>query len=501
MTITVNAPDGSSVTFPDGTSEGTINRVMSENFAPKAQDSLAGSAKAVASGAGEGVIGLLGLPALAADLGSRGIDYLAGTNTRQGVAPFVDKLGSENIRRAVEGVTGEFYKPQTTAEKYLHTTAEFLPALAAGPGGVARRLATQVVAPGVASEAAGQIAEGTGYEPVARVAGALGGFAGANRAVAGAAAGRNVAATPTVAELNAARTAGYQSPAVRQLEIDSGAVNRFADRVEANLQRERFSERQAGQTYDLLNSLRRPEFGVTHRMEDFDSVRKRLNSIAASPGTDGEAARRVIRSIDAFTARIPTNAVVAGDARTASRELFEARGNAAAAFRSQRIQEAIDRARNTAAATHSGGNLDNEIRKQFRTMLNNPRQMRGFNAEEREAIRAISHGGPVSNTIRRAGKLLGGGGGLGQLVSGGAGGAMFGIPGIFAVPALGLTANSAGTAMTLARARAADQLVRSRSPLYGAGNQAAFNAARTPVPLPPQQLLALQTMLAAQPAR
>jgi hypothetical protein len=280
--------------------------------------------------------------------------------------------------------------------------------------------------------------------------------------------------------------------------LDAGAVNRFADRVISNLHRERFSERQAGQTYDLINGLRVPEYGITHRLADFDSVRQRLNTIAAVPGSDGEAARRAIRSIDAFTARIPQSAVVAGDARAASRELFDARANAAAQFRSQRIQDAIERARNTAAATHSGGNLENEIRKQFRTMLNSPRQMRGFNAEEREAIREIARGGPISNLVRRTGKLLGGGGGLGQLISAGAGGAVFGWPGL-ALPALGMLANRAGTAMTSRRARAADELVRSRSPLYGPANQAARQAAMAAGPLMPRHQITLQALLAARP--
>jgi hypothetical protein len=309
----------------------------------------------------------------------------------------------------------------------------------------------------------------------------------------------NVAPVPTAQELGTARTAGYQAPAVRDLEIAPAAVNQFADRTIGALRRDRFSERQAAQTYDLVNSLRNPEFGATHRLADFDSTRQRLNAVAAAPGTEGEAARRAIRAIDAFTLRVPQSAVLSGDARAAGQALFEARANAAAQFRSERIQQAIERATNTAGATHSGGNLDNEIRKQFRTMLNNPRQMRGFSAEEREAMRAVANGGPITNLVRRAGKLLGGGGGLGQLLSGGAGAWALGWPGAIALPAAGMLANRAGIAMTANRARLADELVRSRSPLYGPANQAARQQALAGgllAGLPQPQQLALQAFLA-----
>jgi hypothetical protein len=282
---------------------------------------------------------------------------------------------------------------------------------------------------------------------------------------------------PSSDELLNARTRGYQSPAVQALQIDPNGAERLVNQVQQNLRRDRFSRRQAEQTYDVMDTLRAPEFGASHTLQDFDSARQRLNTIAASPSTDGEAARRAIRSIDAYTLRVPQFDVIAGDARQAGRDLFEARANAAAQFRSQRIQDAIERATNTAGATHSGGNLENEIRKNLRTMLNNRKQMRGFNVEEREAIQAIVRGGPVSNIVRRVGKLLGGGGGLGQIASGSAGAAMFGAPGMFALPALGIAANRLGSSALMRRINALDEMVRARSPLYGPGNQAQRQAA------------------------
>jgi hypothetical protein len=140
-------------------------------------------AKSAGVGVGKGVIGLAGLPGDIAELGARGIDWATrkvggalgvDVPTREDRAP---TYGSGDIRKAVESQTGEFYKPQTTAGKYAETVGEFAPGLigGGGAGALARRAITNVVAPGVASEAAGQATEGTKAEPYARVAGALAG--------------------------------------------------------------------------------------------------------------------------------------------------------------------------------------------------------------------------------------------------------------------------------------------------------------------------------------
>lgn len=83
-------------------------------------------------------------------------------------------LGSANIQKAVEGVTGDFYQPQTTAGKYAHSIGEAIPGSIVAPGSTVAKLVSGVGA-GAGSEVLGQATAGTGYEPYARVAGALGG--------------------------------------------------------------------------------------------------------------------------------------------------------------------------------------------------------------------------------------------------------------------------------------------------------------------------------------
>ncbi len=89
--------------------------------------------------------------------------------------PDINKIfGSANIQKTVEGLTGDFYQPKTTAGKYAHSIGEAVPGSVAAPGGMAARLLSAIGA-GTGSEALGQATEGTGWEPYARVGGALAG--------------------------------------------------------------------------------------------------------------------------------------------------------------------------------------------------------------------------------------------------------------------------------------------------------------------------------------
>jgi hypothetical protein len=78
---------------------------------------------------------------------------------------------TEALTRELPSVMG--YKSKTTPGKYAGTVGEFLPGAIAGPSGIVRNVVTQGVIPALASETAGQMTEGSAYEPYARFAGAL----------------------------------------------------------------------------------------------------------------------------------------------------------------------------------------------------------------------------------------------------------------------------------------------------------------------------------------
>lgn len=205
MAIEVELPDGSVAEFPDGTPQATITAALQKQFGKPSPDAgpqqgagrfaapqMAGTkipqgqpepnavvdvARSAASGLGKGLMGLVTLPGNIEQLGRMGINAAgralgAGGNV---VEPDTALTNYSDAKRRVEGAIGPLYEPQTTAGKFAGTVAEFAPAAMLGPGSAAARFMSNAVVPGIASEAAGQLTEGTSLEPWARAAGALAG--------------------------------------------------------------------------------------------------------------------------------------------------------------------------------------------------------------------------------------------------------------------------------------------------------------------------------------
>jgi len=134
--------------------------------APAPETTLAGIGKSALSGAVGGVADLAGLPA----------DLLALAGAK-GSEDFQKTYGSEAIRKGFAEKGFDFYKPQTGTEEWVQTTGSFLPGMIGGGGGLAAKFLTRAAIPAAGAELAGAAAEGTGYEPYAKVVGALGGAA------------------------------------------------------------------------------------------------------------------------------------------------------------------------------------------------------------------------------------------------------------------------------------------------------------------------------------
>lgn len=234
MTITTQSADGVLHQFPDGTANAVVDRAMQEYAAqnpPPAERSQPGiipdMARAAPGGLLKGVAGVAGLPGnirSLMDIPARFIAEKTGTdkpaqrdagllgNVQDALRSFDNALSpptSADVTNAAAKPFGGLYEPQTTPGKYAETIASFLPAGLA-PGGIAARLA-RIMAPGVASEAAGEATAGTPYEPVARLAGGVaGGFA--------------VPAAGVIKEMGARAFAGSGPTAAAQAAHDAGFV-------------------------------------------------------------------------------------------------------------------------------------------------------------------------------------------------------------------------------------------------------------------------------------
>lgn len=193
--IEVELFDGTILEFPEGTSPDVIDRVAKQETQARRQSMLdekvstatetaADVGKSLASGISRGVTGMLDIPNMAFDLATRGA--AAGLEATGLASPeFAEALrqqsargisGAGTARQLAAEVTGGAteYEPQTTPGQYAGTVGEFLPGAAiGGAGGMGRALLQYGVLPGLASEAAGQVTEGTSYEMPARIAASI----------------------------------------------------------------------------------------------------------------------------------------------------------------------------------------------------------------------------------------------------------------------------------------------------------------------------------------
>jgi hypothetical protein len=445
-------------------------------------------AKSAGIGLAKGAVGLAGLPGDLANLASRGYDYVSGSHTNATVAPYANAIGADNIQKHIEGLTGPFYEPKTTGGQYAQTIGEFAPALFGGPESLGAKLMTRVVAPGVASEAAGQATEGTALEPVARIAGALTSAAGASKAAnmlttRGLA---RAAPTPTVDELQHAAETAYNSPEVTGLRLSQQGVQQITSDARDALLNGKIDEGNAPRVMGIVNNLERgPRFerptaanpNPAYQVADLDLARQSLSDV---PFEERRAASVVRGVIDRYLGNIPHSDVIAGDADAANRTLLEARGNYAGMKRSEAVTDAMTRAENQAGSTYSGANLENATRQQLRPILNEKmgvakrRGFQDYTDEEVGALRNAVNGTAVGNFIRTAGGYLGKGGGLGAVASGGAIGGSAAEAGADPLTAIGLgLVGMAGGRMLgkyanrleTNRANAVGDMLRTRTPL------------------------------------
>jgi hypothetical protein len=119
-------------------------------------------------------------------------------------------------------------------------------------------------------------------------------------------------------------------------------------------------------------------------------------------------------------------------------------------------------------------NIDNAIRQRVASMLEKPGEVAGYSGPEIGMLSDVLSGGPVRNTARRVGNLLGGGGGIGQSLLSGLGGVLGGsaagspgmAAGLVAPPIAGHLAKTLANTLARRSLNQADEFVRMRSPLY-----------------------------------
>ncbi len=315
---------------------------------------------------------------------------------------------------------------------------------------------------------------------------------------------RGEPAVPTQDELRAAARQGYNTVRDSGVDYDGQFVSGLFGRVQRELEADGLFDVAKGApgTHSLLRQLQAAPPGSVAGVQQLEAARRALGHIArevgpnGAPTADAAAAARAQEVLTRFIAEPPAPAVVAGDAAVASRAINDARGNYAARMRSRQLTRADDHAELNAGATHSGTNLDNNLRQQARNILKSEKLSQGFSPEELTALREVAMGTPSRNAMRFVGNLLGGGGGLGMAMTGFAGMAASGaaaggttgalIAGGMS-PVIGAAARATGSNITRRAFENVDNMTRRRSPLY---EQRLQNPPMVEAPLTTQEMLA-----------
>lgn len=273
-------------------------------------------------------------------------------------------------------------------------------------------------------------------------------------------------AAPTVEELKGAATAAYQSPAIQGLEIKAPALTNFGQQTRAELNAMGFDENLAPKTFGILSRLENAPAGSTVTGRNIESIRRTFGKAAGSTDpTERQAATEIINRMDGWIGGIKPQDVIAGDTTAAAATAAEARGNYAAAKRSETITDAVERGNQNAAAANSGANTENALRQRIKAIIQNPRERRGYSPDELKQMGQIVRGSYTGDIVRAAGNILGGGGGLGTMLTSGVGAAASGSAWGAALPVLGFGFKKLGSVLTNNQISKLDEMVRSRAPL------------------------------------
>jgi len=250
-------------------------------------------------------------------------------------------------------------------------------------------------------------------------------------------------------------------------EIDDLGVSVKADAFKTLVDRLNKSTREAGLDPDITpkanKALQRlnERVGEDISLTDLDTLRKVAQNAAKSiDPADKALGVKMIDEIDSFLDSAGSNVFdkPAGLTTDISKRYKVARELWGRARRSELLQEAFEKARLQASG------FENGIRVQFRSILNNKRQSRFFNAQEKAAMQKVVKGGKAENLFKLIGRFGFSEGQATNIVGGalgvGAGGLIGGTPGAILVPAIGTISRKLAQRLTARNAQFADQIVR-----------------------------------------
>jgi hypothetical protein len=287
---------------------------------------------------------------------------------------------------------------------------------------------------------------------------------------------------------------GYEVLEKSGVDYSVNSVVDLARQIEIDLSRKGLRPEFIKDVDVVIKGLQNPPPGAIASIADLEAARQALRQAGNNFNNPREqkAAKIAIDRLSEFMLAADPRSVVAGrmgshpdavrSAQEAAKEVAAARGNYAAAKRSETLSGKEYAAELRADAANSGQNLDNNIRGRIASLLLDKKESAGFTAKEREALEGVVRGTFIRNSARNIGNYLGGGGGLGASALGLGGAITGGTTGVAmaALPVVGNASKRIGNALTSRALNKVDEATRMRSPLYEALEAAAPMTAVNP---------------------
>ena len=286
----------------------------------------------------------------------------------------------------------------------------------------------------------------------------------------------------------------YNAVARSPVVFHPGTMPNFTDAARMALQQPQFgafTPEAAQGVHALLTrwgaDFAGPRIATPH---DFDVLRHQLRQF--TDGADSAAGPRAADFVDQFLSNPHPGSVLRGtpeDLGAIRRHLDDARGDYRAGKTAETVEYGIDRAGLMAGGVNSGLNAGDKTRQALNQLTNPPvggfDKIFGATYPEKQSLRAVSQGDPLTNRMRYYGNRMGGGGGIGGAVTGGSAGytlnALLGSWGIDPItaaatgalygkvqPKIGEALRVASNERTVKAAEDAVDAIRRNSPLYRA---------------------------------
>jgi hypothetical protein len=286
--------------------------------------------------------------------------------------------------------------------------------------------------------------------------------------------------TPSLGELNDVYTPQYQHVRNLGIVLDAKPMSTFGHQMQAMLDvGSGFNKALAPKTYKGVRDLQRIPPGGDRDLSSIVAIRMQLGRVArsAKKSDDRAAATQVLIELDKFIDDLAKNPQYVRygqqDVAEAIRVYRLANENYASAMPAADLAKALTKAERRAETSNSGMNVDNTIRQEARKIVDSGKVR--LPPEQKAALEDVMKGTKGRNMMRRLGNRFGGGGGLGQMLTGalGTGLGIVGGGGLSAALILGSLGIGAGklgrTVANKGTQRAFEEVeesLRKRSPVY-----------------------------------